>query len=76
MSDVIYSNVQSKAGGDCCIFSAGSSPCSPYPSGDCPPETQAQEPAYNQCVAESSAPVSDAASCTPVNCGFRTWICG
>ena len=72
MADIIYSNIQSKT---CCFFEPYSSPCSPYPPGDCPTEVQEQEPAYNQCVSESSAPVSDAASCTPVNCGERYWIC-
>ena len=71
MSDIIYSNVQSKP---CCDFNAYSSPCSPYPPGDCPPETQAQEPAYYQCISDSTSAASSAtniSSCAavPTTCG-------
>jgi hypothetical protein len=79
MSDIVYSNLDAKGQG-CCSFNPYSAPCSPYPEGECPPEVQAGEEAYNQCVADSYAAayqVTDQVSCNAfsVGCGSQFWIC-
>jgi len=77
MSDIVYSNIQSKS---CCLFNQYSAPCSVYPPGECPPEVQAGEAIYQQCVADANSAcqgITDAASCSTfyASCGWQYWIC-